>query len=484
MSPRGSASGRSAYPGLRSIVLFWALCLLPISAFAGDAVAVKANSSVDGKRVQNKRIVYFGVERGPAIPQEAHVTVDEAVRAQVGRAAVERGFVEVLLTQVMGLEERARTCKERACRLEMAKRLGVSHTLRGRLVRDRGGYAVNLYLEDAKSGAFLHGVRVQGDVPTVRGDLAEQVDGLLEKASPKDSVARERLAKTARAYLAKDRAEDAARTFQRASNISPFHPDAPGLFFQSLLALERAGDADAAWQATLTALDTWGPRSAWALAGIGDPAAVSATLGERVLARGTDAQTKAQELATGDSSNESVAAERSVLQKRAADAWEIYLTRFDDAPESADVALYLGELRYAQGRYVEAVAGYEDAMEAGLQGDGRQIAATSIVLALEKAVLDAMASGDLAPVELDGETTFAAVEVELSRAEQDLVDAIDRVAADFATVEDAPRFAYRAAHLHAVRGHNAEARRRFAEVAKRWPKSRPGRLAKRIVNRR
>lgn len=416
---------------------------------------------------EKRRVVYLGTEGGPGVAAEVRRTLDDAVRAQVGRAAHDRGFTEVYLRRVPGLEEEAATCRERACRLSIAKRLGVTHTLRGRVARVRKGYEVQLYLEDAATGGFLYGVSARGDVPSVRGGLIDETTALFEKAAPKDTVARDRLAKTARAYLAKERPADAAQTFLRAVDVSPFHPDAPVLALAALRALDKAGETEDAWKQTEVVLDAYGPGSAWALAGIGDADAVHAALRERLLALG------AADHKLADNDDEARA--------RAVRTWQAYLAHFPDADDVATVEVYLADLRFAAGEYVDAAASYESALEGELPEELKEIAATSTVLAYEKAMTDAMKRGDTEPVDLDGETTFAPEAKELSSLEERWVAAADRVAQDFPQADDAARFAYRAATLYALRGHTGEARRRFAAVAQAFPRTRPGRLAKKLA---
>lgn len=421
-----------------------------------------------------RRLVSFGLQRGPAVPEEVFRTLDDAYRAQLEQAASERGFKLQRLSRVAGLEEQAKACKAAACRAAISARLAASHTLRGAVERHQAGYALSLFLEQADDGAFTGGERMAGSVPVLVGKLRAGVDGLLEDLSPKDGVARGRLAKTARAYLEKGRTDDAVRTLERAIALSPFHPEAARLTLEKLRLLD--GDPEggaAAFAATLEALELYGPRSVWALTGIGGESAqrtVHVALRQRLVQLGTQRQKEAAAL-KGEAK-----AERLLLAER---AYGAFLDEFPDEEEAAEMELYLAECEYERGAFVDAAGHYaavaeREAAPAAL----RRQAASSAVHARERELEEATRRGELSALDLGGALVAPAEPVELSAEETAFIEAIDRLASAFDDEADAAAFAYRAAQIHVLRGHEAEGRRRLAEVASRWPKSKAGRTAK------
>jgi TolA-binding protein len=439
----------------------WVLGLSLLTAGASGAVT------------KERRLIDLGLERAPGVGEEAHRTLDDTVHAQLQRAAAERGFKLVSLERVMGLQAEIRACLSADCRLRSLARVKATHVVRGRVSPSAGGYAVTVFLEDARTGAFLSGAEQRGSIVDVQDELRASVDQLLESAAPRDAVARERLTTTARSYAAKGRYEDAARTLARAASVNPFHPDAPVLLLDAIDLKLRTADEAGAWDDTVALLDSHGPRSAWSMAQIGGVDHV-ARVEERQRARVFDLATATLERATAQGASPDQV-EAALVR------WRVYLDRFSDDEAAPLAELYVGELLFSRKQWVDAAAHYVTARDSAIDDDSRELAAASVVFALEHELLAAIARGDAAAVDLTGATTLAAESTELSPAGLSYVEAIDRLVADFPRHADASSFAYRAAHLYAARGDRAEATRRLSVVVATWPRAKAARAAKKTA---
>lgn len=451
------------------------------AALALLALVVVASARAAGPS-DEKRLVSLGLTRAGEVPEVIHQTLTDTFTAQLALAAKERGFEEVPLSRVSGLEEQAASCRDARCRIGVTSRLKATHSIRGHLESEERGYRLTLFLEDGASGAFLGGKRMSGELPILVGDLRENVDELLEEASPKRAAAMDKLAKTARAYLEKDRPDDALRTLERAIDISPFHPEGAALQLERLDLLARVDDEEAAFRALLEVVETYGPRSIWTLAGIGEGGArerLHQSLRQRLAAVGTHNQREAQLLDEKAQHDDDARLARARRLERAERAYEVYLREFPDAPDAPELTLYLAELEYARGAYEEAAVHY-GAVAATLNAasEHRRQAASSAVYAREKVLEERTAKGavgrlDLAaPLKPQGETRGLADE------ERRFIEAIDALVASFPDAPDADAFAYRAAQICVFRGELDEGKRRLAEVAAKWPGSRAGRLAR------
>lgn len=430
---------------------------------------------------EEKRLVSLGVTRAGEVPETIHQTVTDTFRAQLSLAASERGFEEVPLSRVSGLEERAAGCRDLRCRLDVVARVKATHSIRAHLERDGRGYRLTLFLEDGASGAFLGGKRMSGDLPILVGDLRENVDELLEEASPKRAAAMGKLAATARAYLDKGRQDDALRTLERAIDISPFHPEGATLQLERLDLLAKAGDEDKAFGALLEVIETYGPRSIWTLAGIGDERErerLHQSLRQRLAAVATFNQREAQLLDEQAKRDDDARLTRERRMARAEQAYETYLTEFPRAPDAAELTLYLAELEYGRGAFDEAAQHYAAVVATeGAAVAHRRQAASSAVYAREKLLDEATARGAITPLDLAAPLKPLEGASGLADEERRFLAAIDALVTSFPEADDADAFAYRAAQICVFRGELEEGKRRLDEVARRWPASRAGRLA-------
>lgn len=449
-------------------------CLLLSSASLAEEASAAAPAS-------EQRLVSLGVKRDAAVPDDIHRTLEDTFRAQLSQAASDRGFAEVPLSRVAGLEETAAACRSAACRLGVTGRLRATHSVRGHLERGASGYRLTLFLEDGTSGAFLAGKRMTGDVPKIVGALHEKVDELLEEASPKRAVAMGRLAKTARAYLEKGRDDDALKTLERAIDISPFHPDGAALQRERVMLIEKRGDEEATFKALLDVVEMYGPRSLWTLAGIGEGAAQSHMhlwLRQKLAAIGTHNQREARLLEDRAKRDEKAEVERVRRLERAERAYARYLDEFPDAPDAAELELYLAELEFARGAYVDAAAHYAGVLQEETATDElKRQAASSAVYAYEKELEAAVTRGDLEKLDLTAPLSPLPNATGLAPEERAFVAAVDQLTERFPDVEDADAFAYRAAQLCVFRGELDEGKRRLADVARQWPKTKAGKLS-------
>lgn len=429
-----------------------------------------------------KRLVSLGVTRASEVPDDIHRMVSDTLRAQLSLAASERGFAEVPLSRVSGLEEKAAACADVRCRLDISRRLKATHSVRAHLEREGRGYRLTLFLEDGANGAFLGGKRMRGEVPVLVGDLRVNVDELLEEASPKRAAAMGKLAATARGYLERGRGDDALRTLEQAIEISPFHPEGAALQLERLDLLAKGGDEDKALEALLEVIEMYGPRSIWTLSGIGEPnmrSHLHHSLRQRLAAIATHNQREAQLLDEKAKGDGATGRERQRRVERAERAYQAYLLEFADAPDVAELTLYLAELEYGRGAWDEAAGHYAEVLEAANASDEhRRQAASAAVHARVRALDEATAKGQVGALDLSAPLAPLEGAGGLADEEQRYLKAVDALVSAYPDEEDAAAFAYRAAQICVFRGELEEGKRRLDEVSSKWPKSKAAALAR------
>jgi tetratricopeptide (TPR) repeat protein len=449
----------------------WALlCLMGVLALPAAAAGQAS-----------PKLVHLGLERAPGVPEDVHFTLEEATANQLGGSLHGRGWRQAPLRQVSGLEEQAKSCRARGCRAEIAGRLKASHIFFGRVERAAKGYRLSLWLERAHDGAFVRAVRLEGRVLELVGDLPDHLDGIFESVSPKEAISRERLAKTARAYAAKGRTADAARTLQRAIALNAFHPDAAKLAVERLELLEGAADEAAAEAALSEVIEMYGPRSAWTMGGIADEATRDFVLGalkEHFARVGTQKQREADRLmeaATDDAGR----ARAATLRSDAEASYRRYLELFPDDNDAGEMELYLAELLFARGDFIDAAAHYESILEMETRKDIRQQGALGAVYALEKEWARAVGAGEAHGHDLESLPSPPETPSDLDPAEKAFVGAVDRLAESFGDLDEVAAFAYRAAQLYVLHGDETEGAHRLETLVKRWPRSAAAKVARR-----
>lgn len=423
-----------------------------------------------------RRLVNLGIAAATDVDPKVERTLEDTVASHVVKAARVRGYELVPLRRVSGLEEEAARCQAQACRREILRRLKGTHGLSGSVERLAVGYRVSFWLEDAKSGELIRAVRLHGEVPALVGGLRAAVEEVLEAGSPKDAAERQRLAKAGRAYLDKGRYDDAVRAYREAVDLAPFHPDAARLFGKVLDALQRAGDEARLLAALDEAIETYGPRSAWARAGIGGGDVqrdVHRHLRAMIALLGTEAHKEALALGEG-------APERREKLERARDLYRRYAFGLgflgDDGAlpegdaEAAEMVFYLGEVQYELGAFAEAAEAYEAVRET--KARQREDAAVNALFALEKVVV---AEGSFDP---SSAPALQPERRELPPLVARYVRAADRLVEIAPRHAEAPSFLYRAAAAELAFGRKEEGRARLSEVVKRYPKTAAGRSAR------
>lgn len=516
-------------------------------ALVGCALALLAATSASAAE---KRLVFIGVHGVEGVPDNARKAIEDVVRAELPQASKVRGFTLVPLEQVAGLVGEASRCERAPCRQAIAGSLAATHVLSARieplrpapttskaspverrtlsaepgrillvkpgdLKKDQAidisiprpetlvhsplspaertvgrGYRVTIWLEEVRAMEIVDAVRTEGEVPFLVGQGRIATDKLLEAASPRDVVARERLKKTAQSYEKAGRTRDAVRSYRRAISTAPFHPDAAELLLEVVAVYDRAGSTAEANEALDEWFESYGPRSAWGRAGIGGDevqARLATTTTGLLFARATQAHTSAEALAVPEVP-EGTEPPPDVVEKRAQKAalidvalhsYRTFIESYpghDDAPRAA---LYFAEALFDAERFEEAADAFAQA--ASFSHKGQKDAAHGAVYALEKEIERAGADGRIEPFTPDTTLRVSPREMTIPSLMKRYVEAIDRAVLLDPTFEFTPVFALRAAQVFAVYGHRTTAKERANAIVTSWPKSKAAPRAKELL---
>jgi hypothetical protein len=518
----------------------------PIVVFGLVTLVVASGTAL----ADDKRLIFIGVHGSEGIPPNAIAAIEDVVRAELPQAAKVRGFTLAPLEQASGVALEASTCERAPCRRDIARKLAASHVLAARiealrpttpetakekrpsmsaepgrivlvkpgdLKKDKAiditiprpetlvhgpagstdrtigrGYRVTLWLEDAKSSDVVDAVRLEGEVPFLVGQSRIATDKLLEAASPRDVVARERLKKTAQSYEKAGRVRDAVRSYRRAVSTAPFHPDAALLMLEIVRVYDRAGALDDA-NATITEwVDGYGPRSAWGRAGIGGDDVQSKLASEAttlLFDRATHAHHAAQALVVVDdvAALEVVPPDVAETQAKKASlidtsllSYRLFVESYPDHEDAPRAALYFAEALFDAGRYEEAADAFAQA--AAVTHPGQKDAARGAVYALEREIEKAGADGRIEPFNPDKALRVPPKEMNVPLLFRRYIEAIDRAVVVDPTNEFTPTFALRAAQAYAAYGQRAAAKERLSAIVANWPRSKAAPRAKELLS--
>lgn len=519
------------------------------SSRAALVVAIAAFASTAAGAAE-KRLVFIGVHGTEGVPDNARKAIEDVVRAELPQASKVRGFTLTPLDKVAGLVGEASRCERAPCRKAIAGSLAATHVLSARieplrpaststkdaraerpsmsaepgrimlvkpgdLKKDQAidisiprpetlvhsplspaertvgrGYRVTIWLEEARTMEIVDAVRTEGEVPFLVGQGRIATDKLLEAASPRDVVARERLKKTAQSYEKAGRTRDAVRSYRRAISTAPFHPDAAELLLEVVAVYDRAGSTSEANEALDEWFESYGPRSAWGRAGIGGDevqARLASTTTTLLFSRATQAHTAAEALvpAAVPEGTEpppevvEMRARRAALIDVALHSYRTFIESYpghDDAPRAA---LYFAEALFDDERFEEAADAFAQA--ASFAHKGQKDAAHGAVYALEKEIERAGKDGRIEPFTPDTTLRVSPREMAIPSLMKRYVEAIDRAVLLDPTFEFTPVFALRAAQVFAVYGHRATAKERANAIVTSWPKSKAAPRAKELL---
>ncbi len=405
---------------------------------------------------EERRLAVFPLMKRDGVPARTHQTVGDAVAAEASFAADKRGYMLVPLRKVAGLEQEAKACTDAGCRKGILERLGADFALVGAVSTAGRDYKVELWLE-GKDGQVISLQDAQGRMFTLTAKIPDLTSSVLEAGSSKESVTRDRLAKTAVSYEQAGRPKDAVRTYGRAIALNPFHADAARLSIKILHVWERSGEADLAEEALETLLSTYGPQSPWGQAGLGGPE-VQEEVGRAVSAFLVREGNRQHESAIVLAEDKSKAAERQTALARAFDAYERALKLYPDGKvDSGEVAFHLAEVAFELGRFDDAIHGYT---LASTQGPvlRQQEASIGLCFALE---------ARLAKAGIYDANKSHKVPEKAQRLPTLLVtylSAVDQLAERFKLIKEATIFSFRAAQAELAFGHKNAGKARLQKA--------------------
>ena len=169
----------------------------------------------------------------------------------------------------------------------------------------------------------------------------------------------------------------------------------------------------------------------------------------------------------------------------AAKAYKSYLERFPRSKNAYEMEFYLAECLYNSFQFAEAGKHYAAVRDSSQDVKYLNDSAYAAVLANQKQLELDVKSGKAQayPVLKSSDRTEGekVVAVELSALEKALVDASDKYLAKAPSDEKAPGIAYKAAELFYTHNQFDEARRRFEDIVKLYPKAEVAKYATNLV---
>ncbi|MBX5483850.1 MAG: tetratricopeptide repeat protein [Myxococcaceae bacterium] len=169
----------------------------------------------------------------------------------------------------------------------------------------------------------------------------------------------------------------------------------------------------------------------------------------------------------------------------AARSYETYLARFPRAKSAYELEFYLGECLYNSFQFAEAAKHWEAVRDSTADNKYQEEAAFSAVLAWQKQLEIDIKDGrarDLKVLKSSERPEGEKIEkIPMAETEQHLVAVSDAWLKRFPQHERSPGIAYKAAELFYVHNDFDEARRRFKEIVKSYPKNEVAQYATNLI---
>jgi TolA-binding protein len=169
----------------------------------------------------------------------------------------------------------------------------------------------------------------------------------------------------------------------------------------------------------------------------------------------------------------------------AARAYGAYLERFPRTKSSYEMRFYYAECLYNSFQFVLAAKNYEEVRDSRLDDKFRKEAAFTAVLSWQKQLEGDIKSGavkEYKPLRSAERPEGEAVQpIAMAEPETKLIAASDRYVALMPQDEKSPGIAYKAAELHYSHNNFPEARRRFEQIVKSYPKTEVAKFSTNLI---
>ncbi len=291
----------------------------------------------------------------------------------------------------------------------------------------------------------------------------------------------------------KEKFQQAIKAYRSIMMLYPGHPDNPLLEEKIVLTYQEMGEWEKATEEREKLIKDFGPGSAWYAKNKAKPIAMARVERQIQLAlynaaalhkkRASDLRKKA-ESTPGDL----VTMAKAIGEyNKAAEEFKLFLKRYPSNPNNYDITLWLADSLYYSLHYIEAAKYYAKVRDWKGKDKYRELAGFSVIFSYEKAIEKAIKSGQLTPSDRPGEmgpieevsmpnakTKIKVPEQPLPELTKKWIAAVDRyVKLGLNRPNDPharPKLMYRVALELYKRRHLAEARKRFAQIIKEYPK--------------
>ncbi|WP_224249757.1 tetratricopeptide repeat protein [Hyalangium gracile] len=263
----------------------------------------------------------------------------------------------------------------------------------------------------------------------------------------------------------------------------PLAPDAPQIQQKIVQAYERDRKMDESYAEAERLASAYAPGSAWYKEHQDDPDTLASAddLAEKSLYRTALYHHQQAQAFKKDGKNEQALIGFQV----AARAYGAYLERFPRTKSSYEMRYYYAECLYYSFQFAQAAANYEEVRDSRLDDRFRSEAAFSSVLSWQKQLAGDIKAGtvkEYKPLRSAERPAGEVVQaIPLAESEVKLVAAADAYVALLPKDEKAPGMAYQAAELYYAHNDFPEARKRFEQIVKSYPKHEVARFSTNLI---
>jgi tetratricopeptide (TPR) repeat protein len=274
----------------------------------------------------------------------------------------------------------------------------------------------------------------------------------------------------------------AAETYAHLVALDPAAPDAPRLQSRIVAAWSRDRRPDEEARAREELLSRYVEGGWWWLK---NQASADVLTEASALRRDAELSAARHHLAQGHALRKAGRADAALAEyRRAEQGYRSYLEAAPDAKDRAEALFERADAAYHAGEHLMAAELYERVRDDASSTRHREEAARDAVLSWEAHIAEARKSGALEErkVALAKDRRGGPPRAEpLPAPLAELVRASDAFVGGFPGNERAPAIAYRAAEILYAYDHLGESRRRFEELASRWPDSEAARFASNLI---
>ncbi|MBU8899549.1 tetratricopeptide repeat protein [Corallococcus sp. M34] len=264
----------------------------------------------------------------------------------------------------------------------------------------------------------------------------------------------------------------AIEAYQLVLSKDPMAKDAPQLQQRIVQAYERDRKLDESFAASEQLATRYQPGSEWYAKNKGDPEALSNAnaLAEKSLYSSAIYHHQQALVFKKEGRFDEAKAGFEV----AARAYGAYLERFGHSKSAYEMRFYYADCLYYSFQFAPAAENYAQVRDSGMDEKYRKDAALSTVLAWQQQLAQEVKAGttpDLKPLRSTERPAGETVKpLAFSATEHKLVEASDKYVALLPREDKAPGIAYKTAELYYSHNEFPEARRRFEDIVKQYPK--------------